>query len=158
MTNGKVGRPSKYDPDYCYKIVDMMRQGMSIIEASVRLNVHPDTVYEWAKVHPEFADAMEMGRRVSQAWWEEKARMNIESKEFNSKLWEYNVRCRFRKDWGVNQQHDINLTVNSAEAIEKAEMRIEEAKKKAKSQRDKKITIDEIMADVTATTTSEADV
>ena len=145
MTSGKVGRPSKYDPDYCYKLVDMMRQGMSLTEAAVRLDVNLDTLYEWAKVHPEFAEAKEQGMNVSQAWWEEKARLNIGSKEFNSKLWEYNVRCRFRKDWGANQQHDINLTVNSAQAIEKAERRIEEDKKRRKLKHEPIITIENIL-------------
>lgn len=124
-----AGRPTKYKPEYCSKIKDLMSSGMSKIEAAVQLGVYRDTLYDWTKNFPEFAQAMQEAEQLSQAWWERQARLNIGSKEFNHRLWEYNIRCRFRQDWTANEKHDVNVVVSSAEEIEKASARVKKLAK-----------------------------
>jgi len=34
------------------------------------LGVHPDSLYEWQKVHPEFSEAVRAGRAAATAFWE----------------------------------------------------------------------------------------
>ena len=139
----------KYTEDYCQKVEDLMSSGMSITEVASTLGIHRDTIYDWSKKFPEFKQAMRNGVALSQAWWERQARLNIDKKEFNHRLWEFNMKCRFKEDWSVTQNHDVNMSVSSASTIEKAEMRIEEAKKAVKVSRKSEptITIDQIMTD-----------
>ena len=57
------GRPTKYIPEVIYpKIEEYLsmcgRENTSLpsVEGlAIHLNVHTDTIYEWAKVHPEFS-------------------------------------------------------------------------------------------------------
>lgn len=139
----------KYTEDYCQKVEDLMSSGMSITEVASTIGINRDTIYDWSKKFPEFNQAMRNGVALSQSWWERQARLNIDKKEFNHRLWEFNMKCRFKEDWSVTQNHDVNMSVSSASTIEKAEMRIEEAKKAIKVSRKSEptITIDQIMTD-----------
>jgi hypothetical protein len=57
-----IGRPSKYDPDFCDDIVKVMGTGLSKTAWAGSIGVCHDTVIEWAKVHPEFSDAVKRGQ------------------------------------------------------------------------------------------------
>lgn len=61
-----AGRPSEYDPDFCTQAVEFMGQGYSKTAFAGHIGVNPDTLYEWAKVHPEFSEAIKeaVGARV----------------------------------------------------------------------------------------------
>lgn len=52
------GRPSKYDPSYCDKIVEFMGLGYSKTAFAGDIGVSRDTVLEWSKEHPEFSGAV----------------------------------------------------------------------------------------------------
>lgn len=77
------GRPTKYRPEMCEQIVDLMRNGESIEEASHALNLSKDTVYQYAKKYPEFSDALKRAVQVSYVWWLRNGREALREKEFN---------------------------------------------------------------------------
>lgn len=59
------GRPTKYDPSFCNEVDKYLAETghgsmhMPKIESfAIRLNVNKDTLYEWAKLYPEFSDAL----------------------------------------------------------------------------------------------------
>lgn len=57
------GRPSTYDAAKTPKKAEkLLSQGLTIEGLAVALDVHPDTVYEWMKVHEEFSEAVTRGR------------------------------------------------------------------------------------------------
>lgn len=118
------GRPSKYDESIAERLPDMFKDGQSVLEVSVQLGVSRDTLYEWAKVHPEFSDALTRGKAISQAWWEKIGRENLfdeseydaenkvsTTKKFNEKLWNKNVSCRFRDDWTDKQEIALDASM-----------------------------------------------
>ncbi len=62
----QVGRPTKYTPDMPAKVDEYLKTcgreqtSLPIIEGfAIFLNVHKDTLYEWAKKYPEFSDALD---------------------------------------------------------------------------------------------------
>ena len=106
------GRPTEYDPEWVEKLPGMFRQGQSVLEVAVALNISKSAYYVYEAEHPEFLDASTRGKEISQAWWEKQGRVNLfdtetynaktktsTRKSFNSSLWSKNVSCRFRKDW-----------------------------------------------------------
>lgn len=106
------GQPTKYDPAILEGFEDRFRKGQSILEVAVDLGVTRQTLYNWAKDHEEFFDALTRAREVSQAWWEKQGRENLSDHEeydaetkistkdkFNDRLWTINVSRRFRTDW-----------------------------------------------------------
>lgn len=65
MLMSKVGRPTKYNPEFCNKVKDYLENAtkenmhMPKIESfALFLGVNKDTLYEWAKEHKEFSDAL----------------------------------------------------------------------------------------------------
>lgn len=114
MSNQKHpgGRPTKYKPEYCNAAIEHMKQGGSIEELALVIDVHKDTIYEWAKVHPEFSDAIKRGKSLSEAWWMSTARESLFIKEFNHVLWYMNMKNRF--GWKDKQEveHTGGITVS----------------------------------------------
>jgi hypothetical protein len=55
---------------------------------------------------------MEIGKRKSEAWWEEEARRSLHDKEFQTALWFINMKNRFRWSDKTEVQVDGNLSVN----------------------------------------------
>lgn len=60
------GRPSTYKPEFGNEMISLMAEGLSLTAAAAELGFHRDTIYEWAKVHPEFSDAVKLakGKRI----------------------------------------------------------------------------------------------
>jgi transposase len=64
------GRPTSYRPEFCRGIVALMAEGRSLEGCAALLGVHPDSLYEWQKVHPEFSEAVRAGRAAATTFWE----------------------------------------------------------------------------------------
>lgn len=64
------GRPTKYEPEHGERIIELMAEGLSLTAAAAELNVCRDTVYEWAKQHPEFSDSKNLGSAKRQLFLE----------------------------------------------------------------------------------------
>ena len=47
-----------------------MAEGRSLDGCASILGVHPDSLYEWQKVHPEFSEAVRAGRAAATTFWE----------------------------------------------------------------------------------------
>lgn len=103
MTN-PVGRPTDYKPEYCALVVGWMKEGASIAELALNLNVALSTIYYWIEKQDEFSDAIKRGVDLSRGWWEKNGRINLHEKSFNHILWMMNMRNRFRADWSEKQE------------------------------------------------------
>lgn len=68
---GPGGRPSKYDPSYCDKLVEYGAQGYSLTACAGKLGVSRQTLHEWAGAWPEFSDAMARHAGARTAFLEE---------------------------------------------------------------------------------------
>ena len=70
----KQGRPTLYRPEYCEMLVAHMKGGLSFECFAAVIDVHPDTVYEWVKVHESFSEAKRVGKIHERLFWERLAR------------------------------------------------------------------------------------
>lgn len=98
-----AGRPTTYDPAFCDRVIQMGREGYSRAQMAYELDVAKDSLYEWAKVHPEFSDAITRATTHAQAWWERKGHdYLIESPmgdRINPGLYSRSMAARFPDDW-----------------------------------------------------------
>lgn len=69
-----AGRPTKYDPAYCERVIELMAEGRSKTAAAGVLGVCRDTLHEWANKHEEFSDAIKRAEALSAEWWETRGR------------------------------------------------------------------------------------
>lgn len=95
-----TGRPSKYSPEMCEAVVEIMRAGASMVEVAACLDISESTLFEWCKTDgdyyiPEFSESVKRGVRLSAAWWERAGRLNLENKDFSFTGWYMNMKNRF---------------------------------------------------------------
>lgn len=107
------GRPTKYDPAMCEKVVELMSVGASKIEVSAEIGITSETLYDYCEKHPEFSDAVKRGEQLSAAWWERHGRQNLDNKEFNATLWYMNMKNRFK--WSDRTESKQTVTLMTHE-------------------------------------------
>lgn len=69
----KPGAPTKYKPEYCATVVDVMKDGSSLIAVAAKIGVSRKILTDWQHRHPEFRVACDAGKALSQKWWEQLA-------------------------------------------------------------------------------------
>jgi hypothetical protein len=101
----KGGRPTKYKPEYCEKAVEIMSEGYSIAGLAGKLRIDTDTIYEWAKVHPEFSDALKRARRAAACWWEDRARAVAAGEAGSAPMVIFALKNRVSDEW--RDKHEV---------------------------------------------------
>lgn len=96
-----MGRPTKYDPAFCERVVDMGREGMGKCEMASELDLHYETFEAYQAKHPDFSEAVKAALRLSQAWWEKQGRVATFGAHpgFNATSYIFNMKNRFKEDW-----------------------------------------------------------
>lgn len=92
-----TGRPTKYKRAYCVQLVEHLAAGFSFESFGGRVNAGRNTLYEWAKAHPDFQDAKKRGETQGQLFWEQKGLdgLSLGGRNFNSTVWIFTMKNRF---------------------------------------------------------------
>jgi len=61
------GRPTKYKPEYCQRLLQSARRNESIARFCADIDIHTDTYYGWIKANPEFSGAHKKAMTIRQA-------------------------------------------------------------------------------------------
>lgn len=93
------GRPSKYDPAYCERVIELGKEGKSLVQIAVALDMPKSTLQSWADQHIEFSAALTRAKQCEQAWWENKGQEGLTADKFNSAVWSKSMSARFREDY-----------------------------------------------------------
>lgn len=96
----QVGRPSKYTPDMLPKIIELMKEGASLVEVSAEIGVNDETIQDWKdpkspRYKEEFSVTIQEGVSLSAAWWQRMGRTNLTERDFQTGLWYANMKNRF---------------------------------------------------------------
>ena len=106
-----LGRPTKYDPAYCQKVVELGRLGKSIEQMAGMLNVSKKTLYNWRDNHDDFLHALEEAHDLALMWWEDTAQNNVvefkEGERVNASLWSRSMAARFPKKYRQEVKQEI---------------------------------------------------
>ena len=115
------GCPTKYKKEYCDTVVSCMKEGMSIEEVCLELNICKQTFYNWAKTYSDFLDAKKKGEDFSLGWWMRMGREYLfptgiqEERKLNYTGWYMNMKNRFgwkdKQDVTSNDQ-TVSITYN----------------------------------------------
>lgn len=104
-------------------LIEHMSQGWPFSTFAADLNVSIDTLYEWAKVHPEFSEAKKIGYAKSYKHW---IRIGLDGAldpaGMNNTTWIYTMKCRFRnvspdENWADKDKEDKSHEQSTAEDI-----------------------------------------
>jgi hypothetical protein len=97
------GRPSGYKPEYCHAVIKDMTAGFTLTAWAGSIGVSRETAYQWARVHPEFSDAVATGRAARQRYWEKRL-MSVEAGAANSGII-FALRNCCQADWA--DRHEV---------------------------------------------------
>lgn len=70
-------------------------EGASDVEIAKILGITISKFYQLCEETPSFKDFADRGRTLSQAWWYENGRTGLFRKDFNTALWNFNMKNRF---------------------------------------------------------------
>ena len=97
------GRPTDYLPEFCEQVIEWGRSGKSLTWMAASIGVAKSSIYDWEKVHPEFAYALTQARQLAQAHWEDLGQDNLlmapGQGSFNGSVWSRSMAARFPDDW-----------------------------------------------------------
>lgn len=96
--------PDKWNPEFPQMLLDLMEQGRSVISFCAKARISRTTFYNWVKSVPEFLEAFEVGKVLSQAYYEEQGQDNLKDKDFNYGGWKFLMINRFPDDWKLRQE------------------------------------------------------
>jgi hypothetical protein len=113
-----MARPTEYKQEYCETIIEAGKQGKSIAWMASELEVNKDTIYEWARVHPEFSVALACARAHSQRWWEDAGQAGMDKPGFGASVWSRSMAARFPEDWRENKGVELSGGVKVTSAAE----------------------------------------
>ena len=102
-----AGRPTLYRTEYCDKVVELGRDGLSRVQIAAEFDVAKSTLQEWEKQYPEFSVAITRAMTLSQAWWEKKGQECLimpAGATFQSSVWSRSMAARFPDDWRENSK------------------------------------------------------
>ncbi len=100
-----MAQKPKYDPEFVKTLPQMFANGESVAEVAAVLGVSRQAFYDWVDKYPDFAEAYEDGKSLSEAWWTKLGRVGAAGKVgIQPTVWIFNMKNRF--DWRdkVDQQ------------------------------------------------------
>ena len=100
-----MGRPTSYRTDVCPRLIALMSEGRSLDGCASLLGVHPDSLYTWQKLHPEFSDAVRAGRAAAIAFWESRLLDIAQGGSGNAQAVQWALRNRSRAASGWDHAH-----------------------------------------------------
>lgn len=103
-----AGRPTKYKPEMCDKIVELGKIGASKHEMAMELDISIDTFMVWQTENKQFSEAVKQAIDLSQAWWEKNGRIATFGgcDGFNATSFIFNMKNRFKDDWRDKQESE----------------------------------------------------
>lgn len=105
-----MGRPTIYKSEYCLELIKHMADGFSFEAFGAIAHCCKDTLYEWLKKHPEFADAKRLAESYGRYFWEKAGQDGMtctDGERFNATVWVFNMKNRF----GWRDSKDVDIKV-----------------------------------------------
>lgn len=97
-----AGRPTDYRPEFCQKMQDALAEGWSMAAAAWQLGVSERTAYTWMELHPEFLQAVTLGKSGQSFYWEGISRTAQTPTE--QRKAEFMLERMHRKQFGARQE------------------------------------------------------
>jgi hypothetical protein len=122
------GRPTLYHARYCERVMELATQGCCRAEIAAALCVSRKTLGAWAKVHPEFRDALRCAKELEYAWWLKAGREGQFIKGWNAVSWALQMRnrfgYRFRNDAAPGRGGEPKEAANAAQLRDELERKL----------------------------------
>jgi len=113
-----AGRPTVYDPRFIEEVDRYLEETgpenmhlPKVVSFARRIGVHKDTLYEWAKIHPEFSDALS---KIMEKQEEDLTDTGIfGGKEINQSI----IKLMLMNNHGYREKSDTDITTGGQKIV-----------------------------------------
>ena len=84
-------------------IINLSKEGASIVELAVALDISRQTLYNLSERDEYFLDTIKKCKRYCEAWWLSKGRTELDNRDFSYTGWYMNMKNRF--GWADKQEN-----------------------------------------------------
>lgn len=111
-------------------IVKLSKQGASIVELAVELDICRNTFYALSERDEHFMNTVKRCKEYCESWWLKNGRVNLENKDFSYTGWYMNMKNRF--NWTDKRETTVeggknplvlNSQINLLEKLSKEQLR-----------------------------------
>ena len=110
-----------YKPDYPEKLIDHMKSGLSFMSFGAVVDVGRQTLYDWVKAHPEFAEAKKIGTQKAFQFYEKILAAKVSGQEvkgFDPKKSDtacliFALKTRFHEYYGEKQKVEVTGSLHN---------------------------------------------
>ena len=110
----KMGRPSKYRPEFCDDVVNFMGQGYSLTAFAGKIGVCGDTVRQWQHDHPDFSAAVKKGQAARTMRLETTLLEGETGPKVTAHI--FALKNAAPEEWREKQEIDLNVTMDPDQA------------------------------------------
>lgn len=113
-----MGRPPKITVEWADKQAEtlavMFKNGESLAEVCVELDICKDSFYKAAEISADFSDSYKRGREYSEAWWTKLGRAGAAGKvDIQPTTWIFNMKNRH----GWKDKTESTVTIDATDAF-----------------------------------------
>ena len=112
-----MSRVSKYKPEFCEMLVKHMSEGLTFGSFAAVAKVNRDTIFSWAKVYPEFAEAKSLGEAELQLFDEKLLRSIIVGKVVGGNITGLIFKFKNCHGW-TDRQQEPSVVINNVTGVE----------------------------------------
>ena len=120
-----MATPYKYKKQFAKDLPNMFKNGESVAEVCMQLGVSRDTFYYWVNNYEEFAEAYDMAKMYSEAWWSKLGRAGaLGQSKIQPTVWIFNMKNKFGwrdqtpADDGSEHGQSLDITFNVSSAVD----------------------------------------
>jgi len=112
-----AGRPSAYDESFCEVALSILGQGFSETVLAGEIGVVPTTIANWKLAHPEFLEAVKIGRARGVKIWEARLATVAQEGGGNATAVIFGLKNRASEDWRdkTETEHSGGLEIKRIE-------------------------------------------
>jgi hypothetical protein len=87
--------PQIYKDDYPERLINILKQGNTLVAFCAEVMVSKKTLYDWLDIHPKFKEAYELGMALSEQYWIKMGEDNVDNPDFNYNHYAFQLGSRF---------------------------------------------------------------
>ena len=121
QTKRKVGRPSKYKPEYCQALIEHCKVGKTFRSFCTKIGITPDTLYGWVRKYSEFSDAKKIAHEHAIDYHWSKLDRSSSDRDYNPTPIIYALKCLGQaddKELRELQKRKLELEIKRLEQLE----------------------------------------
>ena len=108
-----------YRDAYCDEIIDFLKDGHSLAAFGGHIGVSRDTLYEWMRTQPQFAEAVKRAQAKSILWWERRILDLAQTGQGSAPAIVFGLKNRAPEEWRDKTHTELSGMVERIHRVER---------------------------------------